>query len=244
MFKFSVNLVLTHPFHSKIASDSILSAMQKTVKTPELLEIIQEAKTEKTTFNYDVLENLRKLVPVFFGIRVIEGFEYLKLSRIGAKLGNLEKVSTCDVKIGKVFYDPDADEKKVLGQTAGKNYWPVRTEMGYQFQGISLFSETGIVRYEKTKLTNEVTKIEDSRIPIDYFFPESLSSVKLENIVEGILTKLNEIIKFFEHINNCVQFYASSVLIVYDAETCDCDVKMIDFAHVFYEKEFKDENYS
>ena len=68
MFKFSVNLVLTHPFHSKIASDSILSAMQNTVKTPELLEIIQEAKTEKTTFNYDVLENLRKLVPVFFGI--------------------------------------------------------------------------------------------------------------------------------------------------------------------------------
>ena len=59
--------------------------------------------------------------------------------------------------------------------------------------------------------------------------------------VEGFVRSLNKIINWFEMQTN-FQFYGSSLLHCYDAETGEAEIRMIDFNHVFYENMI-DENY-
>ena len=61
-------------------------------------------------------------------------------------------------------------------------------------------------------------------------------------IVKKILEKLNDIIQWFEK-QSCLQFYASSILITYSLSKVAVDMRMIDFAHTFYEPDKPDENY-
>ena len=53
-----------------------------------------------------------------------------------------------------------------------------------------------------------------------------------QKVVKNILVKIDAIIDWFEE-KTSLQFYGSSLLIIYNSETCQADVKMIDFAHVF-----------
>jgi len=76
---------------------------------------------------------------------------------------------------------------------------------------------------------------------------------KKESLLSNVLTKLREIQKWFLH-QKIFSFASSSVLIVYGAEQYDsglnhktsesicCDVKMIDFSHVYDAKDY-DTNY-
>ena len=61
-------------------------------------------------------------------------------------------------------------------------------------------------------------------------------------MVKNILMKMDALIGWFEE-QTSLQFYGSSLLIIYNSETCEADVKMIDFAHVFYEAGKSDENF-
>jgi len=59
--------------------------------------------------------------------------------------------------------------------------------------------------------------------------------------VEGFVKSLDNIINWFENQTN-FQFYGSSLLHCYDAETGKAEIRMIDFNHVFYENMI-DKNY-
>lgn len=68
-------------------------------------------------------------------------------------------------------------------------------------------------------------------------------------IVELFIKKIREIRDWFER-QDCLHFFASSLLLVYEGDrpletnkSLKVDVKMIDFSHVFNVNSSKDENY-
>ena len=64
----------------------------------------------------------------FFGVKTVNGYDYLELERIGAKFGE-GMIATADIKIGKVTYDPLASEAK----KARSNKWEALPFVGYQY---------------------------------------------------------------------------------------------------------------
>lgn len=78
-----------------------------------------------------------------------------------------------------------------------------------------------------------------------------LSSNKLNSlkIIKLFIKKIEEIKDWFER-QDCLNFFASSLLLVYEGEKLftnlnnpKVDIKMIDFSHVFNVNSCKDENY-
>jgi len=175
-----------------------------------------------------VEELVSSFIPKFHGLYNIDGYDYLEIERIGNKF---KSASFTDIKIGKVTYDPNASEEKKRKSNAK---WGPLPQFGYQFLGIKRGSEDLRNRSFGRSLTAENIKN-----GYDAFLPEEASLKKL--VKERIVEKLSRLIGWFEK-QRSFQFYGSSLLIAYCNETGEVDMKMIDFAHVFYE-DMVDENY-
>jgi len=174
-------------------------------------------------------------------------YDYLELDRIGwhiftknslnkNMINNLtSNMSTADIKIGKITYDPLASKAKKVKRTSKFQFSPV---LGYQYLGIKRNDEKLIDKYFFRSLNiNEADKAHEK------FLPEvecEKSGDTRQKVVNNILVKIDAIIGWFEK-QTSLQFYGSSLLIIYNSETCEADVKMIDFAHVFYEAGKSDE---
>ena len=197
-----------------------------------------------------LLKTLREeFVAKFYGVKTVNGYDYLELDRIGSKIftkniiNNMHNtynttniISTADIKIGKVTYDPLASEAK----KSRSNKWECLPVLGYQYLGIKRNDEKLIDKsFCRGLKIDEIYKVHEQ------FLPEVKCERSLETrqkVVEKILVKIDAIIEWFDE-QKSLQFYGSSLLVIYNSETCEAEVKMIDFAHVFYEAGKTDENY-
>jgi len=197
-----------------------------------------------------LLKTLREeFVAKFYGVKTVNGYDYLELDRIGSQIFknsinskngvsnmNNDSISTADIKIGKVTYDPLASEAK----KSRSNKWECLPVLGYQYLGIKRNDEKLIDKsFCRGLKIDEIYKVHEQ------FLPEVKCKKSLETrqkVVKNILVKIDAIIEWF-HEQKSLQFYGSSLLVIYNSETCEAEVKMIDFAHVFYEAGKSDENY-
>lgn len=178
-----------------------------------------------------IKELTTKYIPKFFGTQTINGYDYLELENLGH-----EYISPClaDVKIGRVTYDPTADETK---RARRSKKWPPLFDLGYSFLGIKRDNEKLLDRSFCRSL-----KLDQILLAFDKFLPKSNKNNKVAKIVDHLTSQIEKIISWFER-QNCIQFYASSLLVTYCSESGKANLKMIDFAHVFYEVDKRDENY-
>jgi len=178
----------------------------------------------------DLLEEFKNnYVPKFYGIKQVDGYDYLELENVCAQF---ESPCMSDVKMGKVTYDPSATEKK---QKSEMGKFPDLHHFGYQFLGIKRDNEPKKDRTFGRSLTKDTMYLAfKAFLPVDF--------KKKVLVVEKILDKLEKLLQWFQK-QNGMQFYGSSLLLVYCSKTMEVDVRMIDFAHVFYEIGMIDENY-
>lgn len=205
---------------------------------------IMQTLNESLLSEFKIAEELQlrflNFVAKFYGVKTVNGYDYLELERIGYRLTNrlpnqlpnqLSTTSTADIKIGRVTYDPLASEAK----KKRSNKWDALPHVGYQYLGIKRNNESLIDKsFCRGLKLEEIHKVHEKFLPED--------NIIRKKVVGNILVKIDEIIAWFEE-QRSLQFYGSSLLIVYDSVSCEVDVKMIDFAHVFYESGKVDENY-
>lgn len=148
-----------------------------------------------------------------------------------------------DIKVGRITYDPMANETKIQEQSTK---YPRVRDFGFRILGM----RTGLANRDKSygkSLDNQEQVFE----AIESFF-ESLYQTDRKVVVIGkMLDRLEAILEWFETMNNNqLRFYSSSLLFVYDSslrksqqETNEEALKrlsqsvrvgMIDFAHVFH----------
>lgn len=221
-------------FNSKYSSnnhDAICEDMPKSKSHCAIQQSLQENLLSEFDISEELLKKLREdFVAKFFGVKTVNGYDYLELERIGAKFGE-GMIATADIKIGKVTYDPLASEAK----KARSNKWEALPFVGYQYLGIKRGNEALIDKsFCRGLKLSEIHKVHEQFLPVN--------GDKRGRIVGKIIEKLDEIIAWFEQ-QSSLQFYGSSLLVMYNLKCESVELKMIDFAHVFYERGIKDENY-
>lgn len=210
---------------------------QQQQPTTCIKRFIKNYSLEQNIFNNLKLDKnlIQKLIndflPKFYGTKQINGYDYIELENLGY---NFIQPNMADVKIGKVTYDPDADQEKIIRRS---KKWPPLKMVGYQFLGIKR-NENGDQQLDRNYFRS--LSINTYKSAIYKFLPSSYK--KRLQIIPKYIQKIDEIISWFQS-QNCIQFYASSLLLAYCSQNNDIAIKMIDFAHVFYEEEKIDDNY-
>lgn len=154
-----------------------------------------------------------------------------------------------DIKIGQITYDPMAIKEKVVEQSS--KYKRLR-EFGFRILGMKQGDEIKDKTFGKTLETREQV-----RQALESFFDPLKDHRHKEAVIERILARLHDLLKWFENCNNNqLKFFSSSLLIVYDSFMTDADnddkqeldmnleldklignsvrASMIDFAHVLH----------
>lgn len=258
---FACNSSIENSISNSLTSNSLSKTPDsKQIKTsllpmsPSSSNNIMQSLNASLLSEFNIAETLLKtlreeFVAKFYGVKTVNGYDYLELDRIGSKIftkniiNNMHNtynttniISTADIKIGKVTYDPLASEAK----KSRSNKWECLPVLGYQYLGIKRNDEKLIDKsFCRGLKIDEIYKVHEQ------FLPEVKCERSLETrqkVVEKILVKIDAIIEWFDE-QKSLQFYGSSLLVIYNSETCEAEVKMIDFAHVFYEAGKTDENY-
>lgn len=171
------------------------------------------------------------------------GHEYLELDGEKRRFLMLEDVlfpfkNPCvmDVKIGKVSYDPHASEAKKQSETAK---CPYQMEAGFRPLGYRIYKKGELKTRDRHwgKMINKENA--------EKYFLEYLDADKENRAALEFIKRLKDLKEILEKQTD-LQFYASSLLFIYEGDTeldFRCRMKMIDFSHVFNEPNKKDENF-
>lgn len=218
-------------------SDSNTHTSQHQPSESPAIQLLRQDLLSNINISAQLLSTLRdKFVPKFYGIKTIEGYDYLEIERIGCNLetatrDNLPSLSSADIKIGRVTYDPMANEAKKKRCMK----WPPGQLLGYRYLGIKRRGDELV-----DKLFCRTLKLEEINRAHFKFLPDNAA---LRRRVTGKFVELlDELITWFQK-QTTFQFYGSSLLFMYNDATEEVDMRMIDFAHVFYEEGMTDENY-
>ncbi|CAD6188889.1 unnamed protein product [Caenorhabditis auriculariae] len=182
------------------------------------------------------LNDLRRLLPNFFGTRKIEIEAQESLFLV------LEDV-TCtfslpasiDIKIGKQTFGPDATEAKKLKEIETN---PVQGTLGYRVLGYRIAEQEDNTFKKDPKWRSEENRMISA---VQEFFDQAHD---VHIIKEQLLEKLGHIKKVAG--KRRFHMYSSSILIVYENDrNCEqnVDVRMIDFSHVHPGMGLPDDNY-
>lgn len=147
-----------------------------------------------------------------------------------------------DIKMGRITYDPMANEQKIQEQTYK---YPRLRDFGFRLLGMKNTYVNRDKEFGKTLGSQE--QVFEA---IESFFDPLQTCDRKCAVIGRMLDILEYLLEWFEtKNNNQIRFYSSSILFVYDAALCDskdpshmvCDrlaksvrVNMIDFAHVFH----------
>merc|ERR1712048_386188 len=176
--------------------------------------------------------------PTFYGIHSINGYDYLELENLYASFPN---PCLADVKIGKQTFDPTADEAKRKRRMAK---WPPLQTLGYQFLGI----QRGLDGKHLDRSWCRSLKLEEIFTAFSRFLPEPNIEQKqnqielIHKIKNGFTRSINEITHWTEN-QTAIQLYATSLYLCYCNSTGRTKIKLIDFAHIFFEEGRRDENF-
>lgn len=195
----------------------------------------------KNTF---LLVELARFLPRFYGCQNIKLYEkdspkeFLQLEDITHPF---EKPCIMDIKIGKVTYDPDANEEKRIKE---QSKCPFQEILGFRILGYRIHTETEF--YSKDRVWGRERTLENLQQAFEEYLIQA-RPIEALNILDKFIERLKAIQKWFLH-QKIFHFYASSLLFVYEGHSqlpSAVDVRMIDFSHVFSveSKPQLDENY-
>lgn len=174
------------------------------------------------------LEEFQNFTSDFYGITSINGHDYIELENLYSKFKN---PCLADIKMGRYNFDPLASEEKRERRIAK---FPARLELGYAFSGI---------KTHKVQLKKDFGRsltVDSIGEAFEKFLPQTVDDRKV--IIHKFLPKLERLKRWFE-VQKSMKFYCSSLFMIYCRDELEVDVRMIDFAHVFYEPGETDENY-
>jgi len=183
---------------------------------------------DKVSLSPELLDEFQRFTSKFYGISTINGHDYIELDNL---YSNFKNPCLADIKMGRYNYDPQASEEKRKRRIAK---FPPRLELGYSFSGI----KTDQIQLKKD--FGRSLTIETISEAFEKFLPSYMPDRVA--VVEKFMPKLEALRQWFET-QTSMQFYCSSLFMVYCRTELTVNVKMIDFAHVFYEPGRKDENY-
>lgn len=191
--------------------------------------------TEEENLNTDE-KKLKRLLPGYGGEIIINEVVYLKMH--DTTFG-LNEPLVIDLKIGRVTYDPEATNDKILRQ---RLKYPPCERTGFQLMGMRIYdNDRGkIVKYDKVFGRS---RCEEDLIHCFGLYYQINSPKPQKFAIKEALKKLIEIKKWFEK-QKSFRFFASSILIVYEKNLEDLilnedlksqliRVNMIDLTHVF-----------
>ena len=243
-----------------IRGSAVTSTVQKDVM--DVLSIFGKIRQEKK-----LLSTLNDFMPKYHGIvkcaadatthfqavvapqhGELTAHSYLVLDDVTS---NFDIPCIMDIKIGTVSHEPDATPEKMARE--GRKY-PQQVMFGFRIVGMRVYRPTdglasadGYVVYDKY-FGRSLRTIQDVKQAFVSFFSPgnhsgdgrtSISNSLQLRIIENILSKLKSMLDWF-HENNSFHFYASSLLLVYEAgafrtegiNEAKSDCKLIDFGRV------------
>uniref|UniRef100_A0A0N5AD59 Kinase n=1 Tax=Syphacia muris TaxID=451379 RepID=A0A0N5AD59_9BILA len=186
-----------------------------------------------------VLIEFAQFLPKFYGLKQIyAGNKTIDCLVMEDLTEGYKQPCTMDIKMGKVTYDPDAPPEKIMSESVK---YPAQTTLGFRLLGYRMHCNGDCkIRDKKWGRSRTLENIVSA-------YGEFLSGRRGEETVltKHILSQLYKIQQWF-HAQRVYHFYASSILIVYEAciqlEARPL-VKLIDFSHVFPSNGDLDENY-
>ncbi|XP_020638769.3 inositol polyphosphate multikinase [Pogona vitticeps] len=194
--------ILQHP------DGTVLKQLQPPPRGPRELEFYNKVYAPEC--EDPVFLELRKYLPKYYGTwspPTAPNDLYLKLEDVTHRF---KKPCIMDVKIGQKSYDPYASAEKIKQQVSK---YPLMEEIGFLVLGMRVYHihsdsyETQNQHYGRS-LTKETIK--DG---VAQFFNNGYSLRK--DAVAASIQKIREILQWFES-QNQLNFYASSLLFVYD----------------------------
>ncbi|XP_075072472.1 inositol polyphosphate multikinase [Mixophyes fleayi] len=218
--------ILQHP------DGTVLKQLQPPPRGPRELDFYNMVFTSDCT--NPKLCDLQTFLPKYFGIWSPPGSTndlYLKLEDVTRKFN---KPCIMDVKIGQKSYDPFASAEKIQQQVSK---YPLMEEIGFLVLGMRVYHvdsdkyETENQHYGRI-LTKETVKEGMSK-----FFNNGCYLRK--DAVSACLQKVQSILQWFEN-QDTLNFYASSLLFVYDGSCPQTAIRSVD-GKVFEKRVFTDE---
>ena len=216
---------------------------------------LQSYKKAESTLTQEVKE-LRKLsafTSSYFGVVMLDrddhetDVHHLLLQNLTTPF---HKPNIIDIKMGTQTYEPSAPLSKQKREVAK---YPQQFEIGFRIVGMKVYFPSanggggGYKCLDKNFGINLKTKNDVIQALMTFFQCGDTNHITpyTKHVLSSVIKELSGIKKWFEEENSTLAFYASSILIVYDAEDnnvkktsqndqfCHQDlVKMIDFAHV------------
>lgn len=212
----------------------------------EELHFYQHVFSENNSCRPAVDEGLRRLMPTFHGTQLVriagQDVECLKLQDL---THGFRRVCVLDVKIGRVTSMPDATDAKRIHE-AGK-YLGTRKPFGFSVPGMTYhdLSSGQTVKLDKAfgKQLNATNIVE----ALCQFLNVSYCAHCASIVCARFIADLTEIAFWFRH--QCqYRFFASSVLLIYDAatyekcsleaHTVDLVPRNVDISHCIIENRF------
>ena len=215
---------------------------------------LQSRSKVESTFIKEV-KDLRKLsafTSSYFGVVMLDrdhqetDIHHLLLQNLTTPF---HKSNIIDIKIGTQTYEPSAPLSKQIREVAK---YPQQSEIGFRIVGMKVYfpsANGGGGEYKcldksfgiKLKTKNDVIQGLMTFFQCDN---NHIITPYIKHVLSSVIKELTLLKTWFDEENSTLAFYASSILIVYDAEDntktsqndqiCQQDpiVKMIDFAHV------------
>ncbi|CAG0897542.1 unnamed protein product [Cyprideis torosa] len=199
-------------------------------KSPGCLKELYFYTTLNAVDASEDLRNLRRFVPAFHGIAETGKTEAERFFVLEDLTRDLKMACVADIKIGKKTHEPSATQDKIDFENS--RYVGTKLVVGFCLPGAKFFSvaEKKWVKWDK-KFGYKL-EAKDAGNAIFTFLNRSLPLTK------EVLRQLRRILSWFETENASFAFFASSVLVTYDAAALlegegprSVRVKMIDFAH-------------
>uniref|UniRef100_A0A9J2PW41 Kinase n=1 Tax=Ascaris lumbricoides TaxID=6252 RepID=A0A9J2PW41_ASCLU len=188
-----------------------------------------------------VMIKFAEFVPKYFGLKTIFiGPKEVQCLVMEDLTYQYRQPCTMDIKMGKVTYDPNASDAKRISETVK---YPAQETLGFRLLGYRMHCTEGDPPRVRDKLWGRSKTLENIVDAYGEFF--SGRSGEENRVAEEVLSQLIAIREWFKE-QRIYHFYASSILIVYEASLerpARVRVRLIDFSHVFPAEQRPDENY-
>lgn len=201
----------------------------------------QRSKSKPKSKDLDALkigsDLYQNFLPQFFGTCKFETHDYLILQNLNSFAP--ETATFADVKIGRLTHDPEADAAKIAKQ---HNNWPDMVKVGYRFLGLRRpNSQVKKADFKKLTFESRLWALEQFLGPEEDNTTSDPDLQKSNTVARKFVSELTHLKNWFLT-QKSFQFYSSSLYLSYCSHSEQISVKMIDFAHVFYEEKI-DLNY-
>lgn len=196
---------------------SILKALQKAPRGTRELDFYKKIFEKQCTDKY--ILQLRQFMPMFHGSCQFDEYPNVTYIKLENLVSRFCKPCVVDIKMGKKTYDPEAGPTKIAREMTK---FPHVEKFGFQFTGMQTYDpfEERMKFYDKfycRKLGEEELLVKG----LGTYF--NIKHGLRKDAIQLLLHKLREIEQWFLTQRN-FNFYASSLLMIYEGDTQSNDV--------------------